>query len=78
MPVPVDAVKEMLELVNQHLHEYNDYELDHGEEINELSETAENGTSPEMIPVNHSTVSPIKLSPSPSKSYKVSYIFELF
>lgn len=70
LPVPVDAVKEMLELVNQHLHEYNDYELDHGEEVNELSETAENGTSPEMIPVNHSTVSPIKLSPSPSKSYK--------
>ncbi|XP_078259337.1 E3 SUMO-protein ligase RanBP2-like [Rhinoraja longicauda] len=70
LPVPVDAVKEMLESVNQHLHEYNDDELDHGEEINELSETAENGTSPEMIPVNHSTVSPIKLSPSPSKSYK--------
>ncbi|XP_051882736.1 LOW QUALITY PROTEIN: E3 SUMO-protein ligase RanBP2 [Pristis pectinata] len=69
LPVPIDAVKEMLELVSQHLQEYND-ELDHGEEINEFSQIAENGTSPELIPVKQTTLSPIKLSPSPTKSYK--------
>ncbi|XP_069747257.1 E3 SUMO-protein ligase RanBP2 isoform X2 [Narcine bancroftii] len=69
LPVPIDAVTEMLELVNQHLQEYND-ELDPGEEINEFAQIAENGTSPELIPAKHSTLSPIKPSPSPTKSYK--------
>ncbi|XP_072119283.1 E3 SUMO-protein ligase RanBP2 isoform X1 [Mobula birostris] len=70
LPVPLDAVKEMLELVSQHLQEYNNDELDHGEEDNAFSQIAENGTSPELTPVKHSTLSPVKLSPSPTKSYK--------
>ncbi|XP_048453523.1 E3 SUMO-protein ligase RanBP2 isoform X3 [Rhincodon typus] len=70
LPVSIGTVKEMLELVNQHLQEYNGDVLDHGEEINDSSQTAENGTSMESLQVKHSTPSPTKLTPSPTKSYK--------
>ncbi|XP_043547712.1 ranBP2-like and GRIP domain-containing protein 4 isoform X1 [Chiloscyllium plagiosum] len=70
LPVSIDTVKEMLELVNQHLQEYDGDVLDHGEEINDSSQTAENGTSVESLQVKHLTPSPTKLTPSPTKSYK--------
>ncbi|XP_067889893.1 E3 SUMO-protein ligase RanBP2 isoform X2 [Heterodontus francisci] len=72
LPVSIDTVKEMLELVNQHLHEYNGDVLDHGEEINEYSQIVENGTSMESVTLQEkqSTPSPTKLIPSPTKSYK--------
>ncbi|XP_041055425.1 E3 SUMO-protein ligase RanBP2 isoform X2 [Carcharodon carcharias] len=70
LPVSLDTVKEMMELVNQHLQEYNGDVLDHGEEINECSQTAENGISMESLQVKQSTPSPTKLTPSPTKSYK--------
>ncbi|XP_038673803.1 E3 SUMO-protein ligase RanBP2 isoform X3 [Scyliorhinus canicula] len=70
LPVSIDTVKEMMELVNQHLQEFNGDVLDPGEEINECSQTAENDISLESLQVKHSTPSPTKLTPSPTKSYK--------
>uniref|UniRef100_UPI00398E5AB3 E3 SUMO-protein ligase RanBP2 isoform X2 n=1 Tax=Pristiophorus japonicus TaxID=55135 RepID=UPI00398E5AB3 len=72
LPAPIDTVKELLELVNQHLQEYNGDVLHQREEINEYSQIAENGTSMESVTlqVEHSTPSPTKPTPSPTKSYK--------